>query len=122
MAEYIEREAAIRAINAIYKLFDDEKYMCCRVINNVSAADVVEKSAYDQVCWERDIAMKQLEDYGIPFGGKADVAPVVHGRWIHDINNLYGCSECGGRETMSPKKLKPFCPNCGAKMDGGADG
>ena len=46
-----------------------------------------------------------------------DVAPVVHGRWIHDINNLYGCSECLGRETMSHKKLKPYCPNCGAKME-----
>lgn len=49
----------------------------------------------------------------------ADVAQVVHGRWIHDINNLYGCSECMERETMSPKKLKPYCPYCGAKMDGG---
>lgn len=48
-----------------------------------------------------------------------DPAPVVHGRWIHDINNLYGCSECIKRETMSPKKLKPYCPNCGARMDGG---
>lgn len=51
-------------------------------------------------------------------GPAADVAPVVHGRWIHDSNNLYGCSECLGRETMSPKKLKPYCPNCGCKMDG----
>lgn len=51
----------------------------------------------------------------------ADVAPVVHGRWIHDINNLYGCSECMKRETMSPKKLKPYCPNCGADMRGGND-
>ena len=48
----------------------------------------------------------------------ADVAPVVHGKWIHDINNLYGCSECMKRETMSPKKLKHYCPNCGARMDG----
>lgn len=43
---------------------------------------------------------------------------VVHGRWIHDINNLYGCSECMGRETMSHKKMKNYCPNCGAIMDG----
>ena len=47
-----------------------------------------------------------------------DVVEVVHGRWIHDYNNLYGCSECMERETMSPKKLKNYCPNCGAKMDG----
>ena len=46
-----------------------------------------------------------------------DAVPVVHGRWVHDINNLYGCSVCLGRETMSHKKLKKYCPNCGAKMD-----
>lgn len=51
-----------------------------------------------------------------------DAAPVVHARWIHDINNLYGCSACLERETMSHKKMKRFCPNCGAKMDGGAAG
>lgn len=47
----------------------------------------------------------------------ADVAEVRHGRWIHDINNQYGCSECMRRETMSPKRMKPYCPNCGARMD-----
>lgn len=46
-----------------------------------------------------------------------DAEPVRHGRWIHDINNLYGCSECFTRETMSHKKRKNFCSNCGAKMD-----
>lgn len=48
-----------------------------------------------------------------------DAEPVRHGEWIHDINNLYGCSECFNRETMSLKRLKPYCPNCGARMDGG---
>lgn len=47
----------------------------------------------------------------------ADVVPVRHGYWIHDINNQYGCSECMGKETMSHKNLKPYCPNCGARMD-----
>lgn len=53
-----------------------------------------------------------------------DVKPVKplenlrpHGKWVHDINNLYGCDQCGERETMSPKKLKDYYPNCGAKMD-----
>lgn len=48
-----------------------------------------------------------------------DAEPVRHGRWSHEINNLYGCSECFNSETMSRKRLKPYCPNCGAKMDGG---
>lgn len=43
--------------------------------------------------------------------------PVRNGRWIHDINNLYGCSMCCNRETMGHNKKKNYCPNCGAKMD-----
>lgn len=58
----------------------------------------------------------------------ADVAPVVHGRWIrpHWKNNNYccDCSECGGeamhRDYQWHKNgVYPICPNCGAKMDGG---
>lgn len=54
----------------------------------------------------------------------ADVAPVVHGRWIKDdflsddVNNAEKCSQCGeliGWFSNLPK----YCPNCGAKMDGG---
>ena len=48
----------------------------------------------------------------------ADVVEVVHGKWIHDRNNLYGCNNCLHRETMSHKEKKKYCPNCGAKMDG----
>lgn len=59
----------------------------------------------------------------------ADVAPVVHGEWIrpHWKNSDYccDCSKCGGeamhREYQWNKKgIYPICPNCGAKMDGGA--
>ena len=47
----------------------------------------------------------------------ADVTPVVHGRWKRYGKNLGECSECG--EIVSVRSN--FCPNCGAKMDGGAD-
>ena len=51
-----------------------------------------------------------------------DAEPVRHGRWIHDINNLFGCSECMERDTMSFRRgLKNYCPNCGAKMDDDVD-
>lgn len=57
----------------------------------------------------------------------ADVAPVRHGRWINaypDIEPnsmfMYGiCSECGFEQGIS--KYLNYCPNCGSKMDGGAD-
>ena len=54
----------------------------------------------------------------------ADVAPVVHGRWI-DKGEYAVCTECGGRggtqyDGVEPIALRTqFCPNCGAKMDGG---
>lgn len=44
------------------------------------AADVVPMGAYKQILWERDQAMKQLEEYGIPFGGEVNV---IKDRWIN---------------------------------------
>ena len=53
----------------------------------------------------------------------ADVAPVVHGRWISFLDGdhimperYYRCSRCGRVES----RWQPYC-HCGAKMDGGAD-
>ena len=55
----------------------------------------------------------------------ADVAPVRHGRWIHTdlAAHWYGkdeCSECTYHE-HDRRDLSHFnyCPNCGARMDGG---
>ena len=53
----------------------------------------------------------------------ADVAPVVHGRWIYK-GEYAVCTECGGRSGTQYDGVEPiplmtqFCPNCGAKMDG----
>ena len=49
----------------------------------------------------------------------ADVAEVVHGRWIWneegeiDWEQFYRCSNCGDKEYWESN----FCPNCGAAMD-----
>lgn len=45
----------------------------------------------------------------------ADVAPVVHGAWVHSENGKSHCSECG--YTVYRKEISPYCPYCGAKMD-----
>lgn len=44
-----------------------------------------------------------------------DAAPVVRGRWKRRGRNLGECSECV--EIVMVRY--PYCPNCGAKMDGG---
>ena len=52
----------------------------------------------------------------------ADVAPVVHGRWE---NGNPICPVCGEDKFKDLDAdiwcdwLPPFCPRCGAKMDGG---
>lgn len=63
----------------------------------------------------------------------ADVAPVVHARWIYEKETLatssgYCCSACRRPRWISPDVPEAFkyCPKCGAKMDGerkdGGDG
>lgn len=50
----------------------------------------------------------------------ADVAPVVHAEWDSDER----CTACGEKSTegLDAEKwnywLPPYCPHCGAKMDG----
>ena len=49
----------------------------------------------------------------------ADVAPVVHGRWIKYTGMgkvQWMCSECSAEE-KNPK-VANYCYHCGAKMDG----
>ena len=50
----------------------------------------------------------------------ADVAPVVHGRWIDDGSGIIICPECERGYNLHAKYTH-YCPNCGGKMDGGAD-
>ena len=57
-----------------------------------------------------------------------DAAPVKHGKWIEKEDMIgsyleqsnvafYECSVC--KETSG--EISSYCPNCGAKMDGGDD-
>lgn len=78
----------------------------------------------DECC---SAVIQEMED--IPF---ADVAPVVHARWIWNPNGMdYGlgawqCGRCFTRNNSLPmnSKINPlmfigskYCPECGAKMD-----
>ena len=102
MTEYIEREAAIDAIMNVY----------------------VRTAGYK--ARERVFEAKEAV-HRLPV---ADVAPVVHGRWIEQedpmLDVYYTCSACKEdfyiETTGYTEKdlfLYTYCPNCGAKMDGG---
>ena len=50
--------------------------------------------------------------------------PVRHGRWIeqekYTFGTMYDCSICDNRILDNGHSWN-YCPNCGAKMDGGSD-
>ena len=51
----------------------------------------------------------------------ADVAPVVHGRWVDVADKphlFYECSLCKERWGYGAMLHMNYCPNCGARMDG----
>lgn len=100
MDEYIKREDALA-------ICEEEYREQLRILNY----------AGDSVAWNIGHAIKELP--------AADVAPVVHGRWINAPlcgNAICPCSVCGHVESihanLSGQITQRFCANCGAKMDG----
>lgn len=114
MSEYIEREELVRQI-------------ICNMDEFIGAPDDVLK--HDEQC--------NYAIFCVESAPAADVTPVVHAMWIpsesdfDDDDTLFDveewcdwqCSAC--REDICyddpmPMRLLPkYCPNCGAKMDGG---
>lgn len=78
-------------------------------------SEYIEKSSLLQSLKSSGIA-SDFAMYKISNFPTADVVPVVHGEWVYDEFDIPHCSECG-HEVM-PNLISPFCPNCGAKMDG----
>lgn len=61
----------------------------------------------------------------------ADVAPVVHGKWVHSRYDrssgqfdVVKCSRCGLEAYAMAYHVRDgnYCPRCGARMDGGNEG
>lgn len=76
----------------------------------VNAADAAEKIAE-----KHGIRIADLCD---TFGDipAANVAPVVHGRWIATHDEFCSCSVCKYPVYVAWGQTN-YCPNCGAKMD-----
>jgi hypothetical protein len=107
MAEYIEREAFIKWVEETYcKPCEAEKkdYNHCRCGS----------CQYDDM-------MRDAESFC-----SADVQPVRHGRWKpYDLTygrSIYYCTACNHSAevpTVLDDPIFNYCPNCGARMDGG---
>lgn len=67
---------------------------------------------------ERSIDVKDIESLE-----PADVVPVVHGKWTKLFYDGFNCNKCGSTFViMQGRNNMYYCPNCGAKMDGGENG
>lgn len=99
MAEYITREA-------VFEQFDNGE------------ADVIEM--YPDGSVDFGFGASNIRDLinAIP---AADVAPVVHGKWLRADDFLI-CSQCEAemnqKNSLGVDNFKNYCPNCGARMDG----
>lgn len=111
MAEYIAKEAAIKAAEHAYHEW------------NLAMAAADGKREINLV-YKRQELCKAVEAV-FDIVPAADVAPVVHGRWEWlGPNRLVAdcmCGTCSACKVRSKYIVNPMlCPNCGARMDGGA--
>lgn len=96
--------------------------------------DLISRSAFRQQLINRQITTnffdyKKRDEDGciidlLDKAPAADVAPVQHGEWLlkHIGHGYYWeCSECHTNPCIYVTRDTKFCPNCGARMDGGAD-
>ena len=97
MAEYIEREATIELLRSLgSRDYRREKGTIQEAIKMISFSE---------------------------YTPDADVAQVRHGRWEKAENIKPKCSACGEYHLFAWTDYMKcnYCPNCGAKMDGGSD-
>ena len=82
-------------------------------INREAAIRALLNDAPEQVSYSREDAADCIR-----YMDAADVAPVVHGRWLYgdyyDIGDV--CSECDWDSQMTHPSYR-YCPNCGTRMD-----
>jgi PHP family Zn ribbon phosphoesterase len=106
MAEYIKRWDVSSACYDIFEEVERE--------HKAMTADEVKQT---MLRFEKAILLTPI----------ADVVEVRHGYWIDKPTGAYNrmqswCSACGkhsGIGGIESNRHKPYCPNCGAKMDGG---
>ena len=82
-------------------------------IRREDAKDALQEKVFHNLTDEFYGAMQVLDELE-----PADVVQVVHSEWIYHMS--YGvCKKCGYEYEWKGTDAKNYCPNCGAKMDGG---
>lgn len=116
--ELINKEELLRKIDESPKnslirntdLAQDLRRLYTNIIQLTPEIDAVPKKTYDFVKWERDVALSQLENYGVQLGEKADVERIVRCKdcqYAHKYSNTLRSIYCSMLErTMS---IDSFC-------------
>ena len=95
MSEYIEREYAVDAVVDVYYNTPDINLSCEKFETAIFKSPAADVAPVRHGCWERVIPSKSAA------------------KWSTRVS----CSNCHSAGYAHHK----YCPNCGAKMDGGAD-
>lgn len=101
MAEYIERDAALGVIEEMQRALCPVGRFGRRYVYGS------DRESYD--------AWQEILD-SISAIHAAEVAPVVHGRWIDAGGGYVACSERGEEHGWETYRAS-YCEDCGAKMD-----
>lgn len=64
--------------------------------------------------WAREFYPEEKQFQSAVINAPSVPPPVVHGRWKHG-----NCTLCGLYVGETTSRYFHYCPNCGAKMDGG---
>ena len=86
-------------------------------------ADELKQSIRDRY-YDNPYAIEIITE--INWAPDVNAAEIIHGEWVGRRGSGgyddYYCSVCGVYEegTSNPKYLGNYCPNCGARMDGGS--
>lgn len=82
-------------------------------------ADALLEKRWDVPFETKDAYYVQVVDVAdIENAPTADVVEVKHGEWLHENGEMV-CSVCGEEALMDEVYYEsPYCPDCGAKMDG----
>ena len=108
------REEAIQVLQtALTAPFVYGKYAeSIRMAIEALSADVVSREHFDVLKKNYDMQAKLLKEEH----AKAVGVERPHGRWIEAKMDYGECSECGFYGFITD-----YCPNCGARMKGGAE-
>ena len=99
------------------------------ILEAAQKGEIFSKTYVDQVRWERDIAIEQLDEIGKSLGEKMDdVKTIITAMWIEKRHGYLECSNCHRDTNRLDKHGYPigqdvnhsrpkYCPHCGAVME-----